>query len=78
MDTENWLQAKRREREVLLDARSIAFNLGLEMSIIDAEFQGDGKKVTIYYNADMRVDFRELIKKYAGSFRVRIEMKLTE
>ena len=75
VDTDNWLQAKRRERDVLMEARSIASSLGLEMSISDVEFQGDGKKVTIYYTADHRVDFRELIKKYASTFRVRIEMK---
>jgi cell fate regulator YaaT (PSP1 superfamily) len=75
VDTDSWLQSKRRERDVLLEARSIANNFGLDMSISDVEFQGDGKKVTIYYTADNRVDFRELIKKYAGSFRVRIEMK---
>ena len=75
VDLDKWLDAKRRERKVLLESRSIARELGLEMSIGDVEFQGDGKKVTISYTADGRVDFRELIRKYALAFGVRIEMK---
>jgi cell fate regulator YaaT (PSP1 superfamily) len=75
VDIDKWLKAKRRERKVLLDSRSIARDLGLEMSIGDVEFRGDGKKVTISYTANGRVDFRELIRKYVVSFGVRIEMK---
>ena len=45
------------------------------MSIGDIEFRGDGRKATVYYTADGRVDFRELIKKYATAFQVKIEMK---
>lgn len=45
------------------------------MKISDVEFQGDGTKVIFYYTAEGRVDFRELIKKYAEEFKVRIEMK---
>ena len=75
VDLDKWLGAKRRERNVLLESRSIARELGLEMSIGDVEFRGDGKKVTICYTADGRVDYRELIRKYATAFRVRIEMK---
>ncbi len=75
VDLDKWLDAKRRERKVWLESRSMAHALGLEMSIGDVEFRGDGKKVTISYTADGRVDFRELIRKYAIAFGVRIEMK---
>jgi cell fate regulator YaaT (PSP1 superfamily) len=75
VDLDKWLEAKRRERNVLLESRSMARELELEMSIGDVEFRGDGKKVTITYTADGRVDFRELIRKYAIAFGVRIEMK---
>ena len=44
------------------------------MKISDVEFQADGSKVTFYYTAEGRVDFRELIKKYAVEFKTRIEM----
>lgn len=75
VDLDKWLKAKRRERKVLLESRSIAADLGLEMNIGDVEFRGDGKKVTISYTAEGRVDFRELIRKYTIAFGVRIEMK---
>lgn len=75
VDLETWLLAKKRERSVLLEFRRIAGRLHLEMSIGDVEFRGDGKKVTVYYTADGRIDYRTLIKEYASAFRARIEMK---
>ena len=45
------------------------------MKIGDVEYQGDGNKAIFYYIADERVDFRQLIKILAETFKVRIEMK---
>jgi cell fate regulator YaaT (PSP1 superfamily) len=45
------------------------------MKLTDVEYQADGTKATFYYSADDRVDFRELIKKLASEFRVRVEMR---
>ncbi len=75
VDLEKWLGAKKRERAVLLHSRRLAGDLGLEVSISDVEFQGDGGKVTVYYTADGKVDFRQLIGKYTLAFQVKIEMK---
>ncbi len=75
VDIEKWLASKRRERNVLLEARRLAGELKLKMSISDAEFQGDGKEVTLYYTADGRIDFRELTRKFAAQFRARIKME---
>lgn len=74
-DLEKWRDYRSREKDSMYQARSIAGSLGLEMKISDVEYQGDGTKATFYYTADGRVDFRELIKKFAEAFRVRIEMK---
>ena len=68
-------QLREKEKQTTMRARVIARSLGLEMKIGDVEFQGNGKKVTVYYTADGRVDFRQLIKEYAREFRVRIEMR---
>ena len=38
-------------------------------------YQGDKTKATFYYTAEGRVDFRELIKRMAEAFRIRIEMR---
>ena len=49
--------------------------LGLEMKLTDIEFQFDRKKVTFYYTADHRVDFRQLVRDLAAVYRTRIEMR---
>jgi len=74
-DIEKWETAIEREESVMLKARKIATDLGLNMKIGDVEFQGDGSKAIFYYIADKRVDFRELIRVLATEFRIRIEMK---
>ena len=74
-DLEKFQEAKAKEQETMIKARQIAENLQLNMKIGDVEFQGDGNKAIFYYIADERVDFRQLIKVFAETFRVRIEMK---
>lgn len=68
-------EAHEKEQQTMIQARQIAKSLGLEMKIGDVEYQGDGSKAIFYYIADGRVDFRQLIKVYAETFRIRIEMK---
>lgn len=74
-DIDRWQESIAREQETMIQARSIAAEMGLEMKIGDVEFQGDGSKAIFYYIADGRVDFRQLIKVFAEEFRIRIEMK---
>ncbi|MEE1884394.1 PSP1 domain-containing protein [Pedobacter flavus] len=74
-DVEKWKQAKALEWETMHKARTLALDLKLSMKISDVDYQGDKTKATFFYTAEGRVDFRELIKKMAESFRVRIEMR---
>lgn len=74
-DLSLWREARSLEEDAMFKARGISSSLGLEMKISDVEYQGDKTKATFYYTADGRVDFRELIRKFAEAFRVRIEMK---
>ena len=74
-DVEKWLAAIKLENSTLARTRTIAENLGLEMKLNDVEYQGDKTKAIFYYTADGRVDFRELIKKLAEEFHVRVEMR---
>jgi cell fate regulator YaaT (PSP1 superfamily) len=48
---------------------------GLVMKLTDAEWQFDRRKLTIYFTADKRVDFRALVRDLAAAFRARIELK---
>ena len=75
LDMEKYEEAKSREHDTMIRSRQIAKELGLQMKIGDVEYQGDGNKAIFYYIADGRVDFRQLIKVLAETFRVRIEMK---
>lgn len=74
-DIERYQQARARENDTMIRSRRIAADLNLNMKIGDVEYQGDGNKAIFYYIADERVDFRQLIKVLAETFKVRIEMK---
>lgn len=49
--------------------------LGLEMDLVSAERQFDHNKITFFFTAEKRVDFRDLVKDLAGVFRTRIELR---
>lgn len=74
-DVEKFLESTRLEERTLYRSREIALNLNLDMKLNDIEYQGDKTKAIFYYTADGRVDFRELIKKLAEEFHVRVEMR---
>ncbi|MCB0700774.1 MAG: hypothetical protein H6551_04750 [Chitinophagales bacterium] len=74
-DLEMFRNNKTKEQELLVRSRAIARSLNLEMKLAEVELQADGKKATFFYTADQRVDFRELIKRYASDFKVKVEMR---
>jgi cell fate regulator YaaT (PSP1 superfamily) len=74
-DLEKLAEARLAERDVMIRARAIVHELKLDMKIGDVEFQGDKRKITFYYTAEGRIDFRELIRVYAREFKVKIEMR---
>lgn len=47
----------------------------LEMHLVDAEYTFDGSRVVLYFTADGRVDFRELVKDLAGALHTRVELR---
>ena len=74
-DIDIWQAARDKEDKMQVKAREMAILHKLQMKISDIEFQGDGSKVTFYYTAEDRIDFRLLIKDFAKEFNTRIEMK---
>lgn len=74
-EVEKWHEVKDKEPSMMMRSRTVIQSLKLQMKLSDVEFQGDGKKATFYYTADERVDFRELIKRLADEFRIRVEMR---
>lgn len=74
-DIEKLHELRNSEKEIMIKARVISRELNLDMKLGDVEFQGDGKKITFYYTAENRIDFRELVKRYVNEFKVKIEMR---
>jgi cell fate regulator YaaT (PSP1 superfamily) len=74
-DLQKFEEVCKREQPTLHRTREIISEQKLNMKLTDVEYQADGTKATFYYSADDRVDFRELIKRLASEFRVRVEMR---
>jgi cell fate regulator YaaT (PSP1 superfamily) len=49
--------------------------LGLAMQLVDIEHLFGGERIVVYYLAEQRVDFRDLVKRLAAEFQTRIEMR---
>ncbi|TWT79960.1 hypothetical protein CA13_13710 [Planctomycetes bacterium CA13] len=52
-----------------------ANQLRLEMQVVDVERTLGGERIVVYYLAEQRVDFRQLVRDLAGHFQTRIEMR---
>jgi len=74
-DISKFREIIKKEQPTLHRTREIIQEQKLSMKLTDVEYQADGTKATFYYSADDRVDFRELIKKLASEFKIRVEMR---
>ena len=74
-DRETVRRNEERKEDAIRLVREKAEKCGLVMKIVDCEFAFDGSKVTFYFTADGRVDFRELVKELSSAFRLRIELR---
>jgi cell fate regulator YaaT (PSP1 superfamily) len=63
------------EHRVRQKTRELVTRHGLKMKVTEAEWQYDRNKLIIYFTADKRVDFRQLVRDLARTFRTRIELK---
>ena len=63
------------ERRARRETRKHVARHGLKMKVTETEWQFDRKKLIIYFTAEKRVDFRELVRDLARSFRTRIELR---
>ncbi len=71
-DLRKMFEQERREYEIC--QREIK-KLSLDMKLVDVEHLYGGERVVIYYLAEDRIDFRELVKSLATEFQTRIEMR---
>lgn len=74
-DIERWEANKEKEATSFHIGREAIDRMKLPMKLVDAEWQFDHKKVTFYFTAAHRVDFRQLVRELAGRFRTRVELR---
>lgn len=74
-DIKDFEKYEKLSQEAFCRAKKIIEEQKLAMKTLGCEYTLDGSKLLIYYNADGRVDFRELVKILASEFRVRIELR---
>jgi len=64
-----------KEEDAYKVAREKIKHFNLDMKLVEVEMQFDGSKITFYFTATQRVDFRELVKDLASVYRTRIELR---
>ncbi|MDX1395118.1 MAG: regulatory iron-sulfur-containing complex subunit RicT [Gemmatimonadota bacterium] len=74
-DVNRLLQLREQEMEVRRRTRELVARHRLRMKVSEAEWQWDRNKLTVYFTAEKRVDFRALVRDMARAFRTRIELR---
>ncbi len=74
-DLKTLRENKEKEKRAFEICREKIEQFGLNMSLTEVEYTFDGSKILFFYTAPERVDFRELVKRLAGIFHVRIELR---
>ncbi len=74
-DIERARELEEKEREALAECGHLVAELGLPMKLISAEYNLDGSRLTIFFSAEARVDFRELVRRLASRLKTRVELR---
>lgn len=74
-DKKLYEQIKKKEADALRICQNKIASHELEMKLVEAEYTFDSSKLTFYFTADGRIDFRDLVKDLAGTFKTRIELR---
>src|SRR5437660_5326618 len=69
------LSFKNKEKEALVSCAQRVIQHSLPMKLVESEYTFDGSRLTFYFTADERVDFRGLVRDLAATFRTRIELR---
>ncbi|HHW79259.1 MAG TPA: stage 0 sporulation protein [Acholeplasmataceae bacterium] len=74
-DIEKNIENEYLENNITINTQALANELNLKMKILDAEYTLDNQKLTIYFEAEGRIDFRELLKDLNANYSARIELR---
>ncbi len=64
-----------KEKEALTECGKLITKLNLPMKLLSARYNFDGSRLTFFFSAAERVDFRELVRELAGRLKVKIELR---
>jgi len=74
-DIERAREFEDKEREAQAECDELITKLNLPMKLLSAEYNLDGSRLTFFFTAAERVDFRELVRKLTNRFKVRVELR---
>lgn len=74
-DMKKLKENKKKEPEAFEICAQKIVDRNLQMKLVDVEYSFDGSKITFFFTADGRIDFRELVKDLAAAFHTRIELR---
>jgi cell fate regulator YaaT (PSP1 superfamily) len=74
-EAREWRARRERELQAVDTVRRHSRSRGLTMKVIDVAIEGHGRRFTVFFNAEERVDFRELVRDLAREFRARVDMR---
>jgi len=74
-DLEVFERNRAKESRAYATAKERIVHRDVDMKLVDVEFQFDGNRITFFFTAEKRVDFRDLVKDLASIFRTRIELR---
>lgn len=74
-DELEWRRIQAEEKNEFIRCREIIKRMNLDMDLVRVEHLFGGERIIVYYVAEGRVDFRELVKVLAAEFQTRIEMR---
>src|SRR5262249_32757407 len=74
-EVREWRERREREKRAIVTCQRKAREHRLAMKVVDVEFTPGARRTTVYFNAEERVDFRELVRDLAREFRARVEMR---
>ena len=74
-EAQEYRRRRGREEAAIVTSQQLARARGLVMKVVDVEMQPAQRRVSVYFSADDRIDFRDLVRDLAREFRARIEMR---
>jgi len=74
-EARDYRERREREKRGITTVQGLARGRGLSLKVVDVEMHPTARRVTVYFGAEERVDFREIVRDLAREFRSRVEMR---